>query len=120
MEDWYGDRKDYIHLKFGDARKAYNFTDKFRKEHPTFCAEYEKYWLGDVTCKFEDPLQIVNYVEMWNIPVGFYFNFTDTPAKNIAEVKEYLLSERVPRESGKYENSVYTGWDGEKQSEGGV
>lgn len=115
MSKWYGEEFDYIHMKFGDARKAYNFTDKFRALHPKFCEEYEKYWDQDPTCKFEDPLQLVNYVDMWNVPVHFYFNYTDTPAKSIEEVKQYLVRERMPRDYSTFVDGKMFGWDGEEE-----
>lgn len=91
--DFYGQDLDYIHLKFGDARKCYNFTEKFRQKHPNFCAEYEKYWECDKSCRFRSPLQIAQYVDMYNIPVKFYYNYTDTPSKSMADVYEYFIRE---------------------------
>jgi len=41
--DYYGTKDNYIHLKFGDARKMYNFTPEFIKEYPLFAKEYSKY-----------------------------------------------------------------------------
>jgi hypothetical protein len=113
--NYYGEDADYIHLKFGDARKMYHFTDAFRAKHPNFCAEYDKYWENDNTSKFRDALEIVSYVEHWGVPVRFYFNYTDTPAKDIKEVKEYLLREHVPHDFGTYSSGKYTGWDGEEE-----
>lgn len=93
MIDYYGTKDDYIHLKFGRMQKMYNFTDKFRKEYPNFCAEYDKHWCGDETCRFKSPLEIAQYVDMFNIPVHFYYNYTDTPSKSMEDVYEYLISE---------------------------
>lgn len=117
MIDYYGEEADYIHLKFGDMHKAYNFTEEFRKKHPKFCEEYEKYWQGDPTCQFRDPLEIVNYVDYWHIPVHFYFNYTDTPATDNKEVQQYLVRERLPRNYGNYASGKMTGWDGEEEIE---
>lgn len=117
MIDYYGDDANYIHLKFGNMRKMYNFTEEFIEKHPNFCAEYAKYWEGDETCKFEYPLQIINYVDHYNIPVNFYFNYTDTPAKNNEEVKQYLVRESVPRDYAKFFEGKWVGWDGEKEAE---
>lgn len=113
--NYYGEDADYIHLKFGDMRKMYHFTDEFRSKHPTFCAEYKKYWDRDPKCKFEDPMMIANYVEMWGVPVHFYFNYTDKPAKNIHEVRAYLINERVPHDMGVFKDDKMTGWDGEEE-----
>lgn len=92
-DDYYGEDKDYIHLKFGEARKCYNFTDKLRNKYPEFCKEYELYWVGNKNCRFKAPLEIAQYVDMFDIPVTFYFNFTDTVAKNIGEVYSYFIRE---------------------------
>lgn len=42
--DYYGETDNYIHLKFGDCRKAYNFTKKFIKEHSDFAKQYQNYF----------------------------------------------------------------------------
>lgn len=91
--NFYGTDVSYIHLKFGDARKAYNFTDKLRAKYPKFCEEYELYWNGDKKCRFKSPLQIAQYVDLYDIPVKFYYNFTDTPSKSIRDVYEYFIRE---------------------------
>ena len=44
----------------------------------------------DMGDKFKTPMDIALYVKEHNIPVGFYFNFTDTPAENVDEVIDYL------------------------------
>lgn len=116
MEDFYGEDLDYIHIKFGQMRKCYNFTNKFMEQYPNFVAEYEKYWEGDDSCKFNTPMDIAVYVDTFNVPVRFYFNYTDTPVKDITEVYKYFIDE-----SGVYEWSrndkgefVCHGLDGEK------
>lgn len=116
MEDFYGEDLDYIHLKFGRMQKAYNFTDKFRSEHPNFVAEYEKHWEGDDTCQFKTPMDIAMYVDIFNIPVRFYFNYTDTPAKDITEVYSYLVNESGVYKFSKDDKGEWsiTGLDGEK------
>jgi hypothetical protein len=91
--DYYGTDDNYIHLKFGDARKMYNFTSNFREQYPIFTKEYIKYWNDDKTCQFKNPFQIVGYAYREGIPVHFYYNFTDTPAKNEEEIMEYLARE---------------------------
>lgn len=93
MDEYYNGSIDTIHLKFGRMQKHYNFTPEFVKKYPNFCAEYEKHWNGDDSCRFKSTLEIAQYVDMYDIPVKFYFNFTDTPVKNMAEVYEYLIRE---------------------------
>ncbi len=90
--DYYGTEDNYIHLKFGDARKMYHFTPDFIEKYPVFSREYQNYWTG-IKSAFKNPFQIVAYVYRENIPVHFYYNFTDTPAKSETEIMDYLLSE---------------------------
>lgn len=90
--DYYGDQDNYIHLKFGDTRKMYNFTKEFIAEYPLFAREYTRYF-EDKSAYFKSPFQIVEYVYKNKIPVHFYYNFTDTPAKNKEEIINYLVSE---------------------------
>lgn len=90
--DYYGNEDNYIHLKFGRAQKMYNFTDDFIKSYSKFAKEYSKYFLGKKS-KFENPFQIVAYVYKHKIPVSFYYNYTDTPAKNEKEIMAYLVEE---------------------------
>lgn len=95
--NYYGDKDSYIHLKFGDARKMYNFTKEFIEKYPLFAREYQKYFEGssekDYNRAFNSPFGVVEYVYKNKIPVNFYYNFTDTPAKNKAEIIDYLVSE---------------------------
>jgi len=93
--DYYGNKADYIHLKFGDARKSYNFTCGFIKKYPLFSKEYAKYFSQEATAQFKNPFQIVGYVYKNKIPVNFYFNFTDIPAENEAEIMDYLVREKA-------------------------
>lgn len=90
MIDYYGNDANYIHAKFGDLRKMYNFTPELRKLYPGFCKEYGKYWDREFGA-FQQPQQIVKYVDEYKIPVHFYFNYTDEPA-TIEEM--YLYFER--------------------------
>jgi hypothetical protein len=92
--NYYGTEDNYIHLKFGDARKCYNLTKEFRKKYSLFSEEYDKYWNMDKTCKFKNPFQIVSYVFENKLPVHFYYNYTDTPAKNKKEIMNYLVAEQ--------------------------
>jgi len=92
--DFYGDKDNYIHLKFGDTRKKYNFTKEFIKKYQSFVREYQNYfnWENSV---FENPLQIVSYVYAKKLPLKFYYNFTDTPAKSLNEIMDYLVRENT-------------------------
>lgn len=90
--DYYGDQDNYIHLKFGDVRKCYNFTTEFKKEYPEFVREYTNYFKQEKS-KFKSPFAIVEYVYKNKIPLHFYFNFTDTPAKNKKQIIDYLVNE---------------------------
>lgn len=76
--DYYGETDNYIHLKFGNARKCYNFTEDFKKQYPNFSAEYLKYW-NDQYGYFKNAYTIIKYIKDNEIPVHLYFNFTDTP-----------------------------------------
>lgn len=116
--DYYAEKADYIHLKWGDVRKRYHFTDKFVKQHERFVEEFEKYFSRDPESKFKDPLAVVNYIDAFSLPVHFYFNYTDTPAKNIEEVKQYLVREHLPDEWYVSLNSKLYGWDGEELNRG--
>ena len=120
MKDYYGRDFSYIHLKFGDMRKMYFFTKEFQEEHPNFCKEYQKYWNNDPTCRFKSPLEIAQYVDMFNIPVEFYYNYTDTPSKDITDVYDYFLREYsgIPYEAdGSQRADWQKGIDGEEPEE---
>lgn len=98
--DYYGDEDNYIHLKWGDCVKMYNFTDELIEKYPLFTTEYKKYWDNDDTCQFKNPYQIINYVFDNDIPINFYFNFTDTPVYDREDIIEYLdnENENIPAE----------------------
>lgn len=116
--DFYGENFSYIHLKFGDARKMFFFTEELRAKHPNFCKEYEKYWDYDPTCRFNSPLEIAQYVDLFNIPVKFYFNFTDREPEDMAEVYSYFIREYIgitKNEDGSY-RSGFKGLDDEEPS----
>jgi len=104
--DYYGQKSNYIHLKFGDARKMYFFTKNFKKKYPLFVKEYEKYWRYDEKCQFKNPFQIVEYVFTHKIPVHFYYNFIDTPAKDKNEIIVYLVRENSFIRELKKENNI--------------
>ena|SRR3990167_7996450 len=92
MIDFYGDKDNYIHLKFGDVRKHYYFTPEFVKEFPDFEREFSNYYKMEES-KFKSPFAVVAYVYKNKIPVSFYYNFSDTPAKSQKEIMEYLVNE---------------------------
>jgi hypothetical protein len=92
--DYYGNEANYIHLKFGDARKHYFFTSDFVEKYPVFSKEYAKYFDYNNEAQFKNPFQIVAYAYKNKIPVHFYYNFTDTPAKNEKEIMDYLTREQ--------------------------
>lgn len=114
MIDYYGEEDNYIHIKFGRMQKMYNFPDAFREKYPNFCAEYDKYWNGEGG-RFKNMLDITQYIDEFGVPVNLYFNYTDEPVKDIAEVYEYIIRESMGGISdmvdGKY---VYHGLDGEE------
>ena len=90
--DWYGEDYNYIHLKFGDCRKCYNFTEDFIEKYPDFAREYKSYFECEES-KLRTVFGVVEYVYKNKIPVHFYYNFTDTPVKNKKEIINYLVSE---------------------------
>lgn len=91
--DYYGDTDNYIHLKFGDARKMYHFTPDFIEKYPDFAREYANYWDGTKSA-FKNPFQVVSYAYDNKLPVHFYFNFTDTPAESKEQILDYLRDEQ--------------------------
>lgn len=91
--DYYGCNDNYIHLKFGDVRKNYNFTADFIEKYPDFSSEFSKYFSGS-NSKYQNPFQIVHYVYENKLPIHFYYNFTGTPAKNEKEIMDYLVREQ--------------------------
>jgi len=110
MIDYYGDKANYIHLKFGRMQKRYHFTDQFIEKYPNFCSEYRKYFFGKGE-QFTTPLDIAQYVDMYNVPVKFYYNYTDTPSRSIEDVFEYILREFT---FSNWEGGAWLGFDGEK------
>ena len=108
--DYYGSEDNYIHAKFGDLRKCYNFTEDFIERYPRFSEEFSKYWMCEESL-FTNPLEIVNYIIRYDIPVYAYFNFTDTPG-TWEEVQDYLKNEYMGNKTlytmKKDENDHYT------------
>ncbi len=95
--DYYGNSDNYIHLKFGDARKMYNFTDSFIKEYPRFAEEYERYWNKEESL-FNNAYSIIKYVQDFKIPVNLYFNFTDKPATTKQAIKWWIENNTISKE----------------------
>lgn len=116
--DAYGDTENVIHLKFGEARKGYNFTDEFTKQHPKFVREYTHYFNGEKSL-FRDPLSILNYIETFNLPVKLYSNYVDQEFENVAAAKEWVVNEYQGTGSERqklyrYQDGGYVGLDNEK------
>lgn len=117
--DYYGTDADYIHLKFGDMRKAYNFTKEFEEKYPNFCAEYKKYWQGDESCRFKSALEIAQYIDLFDVPINLYFNYTDTPVRKMSEVYEYFIREYAgitTEADGSFRANYRPGLDGENRN----
>lgn len=117
--DAYGDTMSVIHFKFGDARKHYFFTKELQEQHPKFCKEYGKYWVGEKSL-FSDPLAIVNYIETFNIPVRLYSNFVDEEFEDFDAAREWICNEYGGQDRNKlyqYADGGYVGLDGEKSEE---
>ncbi len=84
-----------IHAKFGDFRKMYYFRSEFQKEYPNFCSEFEKYFSKKESV-FKDPIQIVNYIERFSIPVRLYSNFWDEEFADFDAAREWICTVRLP------------------------
>ena len=113
--DAYGETENVIHFKFGDCRKAYNFTKDFQDKHPNFVKEYSNYFMNQESL-FSDPLAIVNYIEMFDLPVRLYSNYTDQEFADPQAVKEWLANEYQGQNSNKlfqYTENGYVGLDKE-------
>ena len=99
MIDYYGETDNYIHLKWGNCIKKYNFTDEFIKEYPEFTERYIDYWengANDGTRKgFKSAFEVVAFAHKKNVPVHFYFNYTDEPAESYEQIISYLVSENT-------------------------
>lgn len=63
--DYYGDKDNYIHLKFGDAVKMYNFTKEFREKYPQFVRAYEMYWVcsNNMTTQYDKLIDALNLID---------------------------------------------------------
>lgn len=117
--DAYGETQSVIHFKFGDCRKMYFFTNELQEKHPKFCEEFAKY-LERSTSLFTDPLAIVNYIEVFDIPVRLYSNYYDEEFEDFDAAREWLAAEYQGQNRDKlykYENGNYVGLDGELAQE---
>lgn len=101
--DFYWTDENYIHFKFWDLRKSYNFTKEFCEKYPVFSEEFGKYFDFEESV-FTNPLEIVLYVYNYKIPVYFYYNFSDTPCYNKQDAIRYLAREYM----GKNKQKLYT------------
>lgn len=100
--DYYGDKDNYIHLKWGDCVKMYNFTEDFIEKYPDFVKRYSHYYNNwgsrEASRKgigFSSPFEVVAYVFKKNIPVHFYYNYTDKPAEDYDDIINYLVGENT-------------------------
>jgi len=97
--DFYGESLDYIHFKFGDALKQYNFTDKFRKRYPGFCAAYELAWEGKHGVfsprGVMDTLKLLHYIKEYEVPVRLYSNMVDLEFADVNAALEWYINEHA-------------------------
>lgn len=92
--DYYGIKDNYIHLKFGNAWKMYNFTDTFKKKYPKFMKEYMDYFNQTGQGRFNNAYTVIKYIKDYKIPVHLYFNYTDEPA-TVEEALDYFFRENT-------------------------
>ena len=104
--NFYWENENYIHFKFWDLRKCYNFTEEFCKKYPVFSKEFEKYFDYEKSV-FTNPREIVLYVYNYKIPVYFYFNFTDKPCYNKQDAIKYLVKEYMGENKERLYNYVW-------------
>lgn len=93
--NYYGENDNYIHLKFGHARKCYNFTEDFIKLHKDFVEKYLAYWNGeeteDLDNAFLNARDVVYGAEKEDLPPEFfYFNYTDESAESYREIYNWI------------------------------
>jgi len=101
--NFYWTDENYIHFKFWDLRKSYNFTKEFCEKYPVFAEEFWKYFDYEESI-FKNPREIVLYVYNYKIPVYFYFNFSDTPCYSKRDAIRYLTREYM----GQNKDKLYT------------
>lgn len=93
--NYYGDKDNYIHLKFGHARKCYNFTPEFIEKYPKFTEKYQDYWNDETTedtdSAFLNAYDVVYGAEQEGLPAEFfYFNYTDEPAESYQQIYNWI------------------------------
>lgn len=95
--NYYGCEYNYIHLKFGDARKMYNFTKEFIEKYPVFCEHYKNYYYenNNTLNYFKNAYSIIKYIEDFQIPIQLYFNFTDEPATTEEALKWWTQNNTI-------------------------
>lgn len=104
--NFYWTDENYIHFKFWDLRKSYNFTKEFCGKYPVFAEEFWKYFDYEESI-FKNPREIVLYVYYYKIPVYFYFNYTDTPCYNKQDAIRYLTREYMGQNKNKLYNYIW-------------
>ena len=104
--NFYWTDENYIHFKFWDLRKSYNFTKEFCDKYPVFAEEFWKYFDYEESI-FKNPREIVLYVYYYKIPVYFYFNYTDTPCYNKQDAIRYLVKEYMGENKNKLYNYIW-------------
>ena len=104
--NFYWTDANYIHFKFWDLRKSYNFTKEFCEKYPVFAEEFWKYFDYEESI-FKNPREIVLYVYYYKIPVYFYFNFSDTPCYNKQDAIRYLTREYMGENKNKLYNYIW-------------
>jgi hypothetical protein len=104
--NFYWTDENYIHFKFWDLRKSYNFTKEFCEKYPVFAEEFWKYFDYEESV-FKNPREIVLYVYNYKIPVYFYFNFSDTPCYNKQDAIKYLVKEYMGENKNKLYNYIW-------------
>lgn len=104
--NFYWTDENYIHFKFWDLRKSYNFTKEFCEKYPVFAEEFWKYFDYEESV-FKNPREIVLYVYYYKIPVYFYFNYTDTPCYNKQDAIRYLTREYMGENKNKLYNYIW-------------
>ena len=87
---FYGDTTSYIHFKFGDCIKMYNFTKEFLDQYTIFCKGYQRFFNGKPSRLFKKGVDVVRYIKENNIPILLYQNYHDLEFLNVDEAIKYL------------------------------
>lgn len=99
MGDPYGTEVSYIHAKFGDVRKCYNFTDECRARFPEFVAAYDAYWTDRTSGPFKSADDVVDYLIAHpdaGAEIKPYFNYVDEWCDGWDGMKQYLTEQNKP------------------------